>query len=83
MFLAAPIIKGIKEHYCLIDEPIKMSMEVEGDPKPTVNFFKDDQKIVSNNLIKTHEDGNVYTLEFLCAQFRNSGKTLFNDHLNT
>lgn len=50
-----------------------MSMEVEGDPRPTVTFYKDDQKIVSNNMVKVHEEGNTYSLEFVCAQFRNSG----------
>lgn len=79
MFLAAPIIKGLQEHYCLIEENIKMSMEVEGDPKPTVTFYKDDQKIVSNNAVKVHEEGNVYSLEFLCAQFRNSGMLIISD----
>lgn len=68
------MVKGLKEHYCLIEETIKMSMEVEADPKPIVTFYKDDQKILSNNAVKVHEEGNVYSLEFMCAQFRNSGK---------
>lgn len=70
---AGPLIKGKLEHYCLIDEDFTLSFEVEGTPKPTVKFYKDDQQIISNKTIKVIEDGDKYGLEFACAQFRNSG----------
>lgn len=47
--------------------------EVDAEPKPKVAFYKDDQQITSNKIIKVVEDGNKYGLEFACAQFRNSG----------
>lgn len=45
-----------------VDEPLKIPIEVEGIPKPTVQFYKDGKEIVNSDHLKIIEEGNTYTI---------------------
>lgn len=44
------------------DEVLKMTLEISGQPKPTVKFYKDGKEIAKSDRIKIVEEGEKYSL---------------------
>lgn len=56
------IIKKIEDISISADETLKMTVEIEGIPEPTVQFYKDGQEIKENDRYKIVKEGIKYSV---------------------
>lgn len=77
-FSAAPKIKSeIKDMEAHADLTIKMEIEVDGTPKPTVAFYKDGKVVKQNDRIKVVEEATKHTLVIEKSTLKDAGKCKF------
>lgn len=53
---------------------LKMDVEVEGIPKPTIQFYKDGKVIKESERIKIEESGEKHTLVIEKTSLKDTGK---------
>lgn len=73
-----PIIKRPLETKCMVGETAKMCVDITGNPKPTVKFFKNGTEIFESDRIKFVQSEEVnskitYTVEISKAQLTDAG----------
>lgn len=72
---AAPKIKKKLENMSIsADDTLKLTIEVEGLPKPSVLFYKDGQEIKKTDRIKVVEEGVKHTLVIEKTNLKDTGK---------
>lgn len=54
------------------NERVEISIDVIGTPKPEVEWFLNNQRLVQSNRIKFFNRGGVFTIKFLKAEVRSS-----------
>ncbi|XP_066264071.1 muscle M-line assembly protein unc-89-like isoform X4 [Branchiostoma lanceolatum] len=60
-----------------VGKPIKVTVEIKGEPKPSVKWTKKDKKtkvLEGGDGYSITSSGNKYTLEILCADFKDSAE---------
>lgn len=76
--LAAPKIKTKLENMeAQADLTLKIPIEIEGVPKPTVLFYKDGQEIKNSERIKVVEEHEKHILVIEKTNLKDTGKSLF------
>lgn len=71
---APPKIKTkIEDTICLVTETCKVTVEIEGIPKPTIVFYKDGQPVTLGDKYKVVEEGDQYSLIINKAEFKDTG----------
>lgn len=77
--LAPPKIKTKLEDVSInIEQTLKLSVEVEGIPKPKVEFYKDGKVIIPSDRTKIVEEGDSLTLIIEKTILKDSGMEVIN-----
>lgn len=56
------------------EETIRIPIEIEGTPKPTVQFYKDGKEIKTSERIKVVEEAEKHTLVIEKSVLKDAGK---------
>lgn len=67
------IKKKMEDTTVSVDETLKMTVEIEGIPKPTIQFYKDGKEIKNSDRIKIIEDGEKYTIVIEKTTLKDTG----------
>lgn len=72
--LAPPKIKNKLEDVSInVEQTLKLTVQVEGMPKPTVEFYKDGKVIKPSDRVKVVEEGDSITLVIEKTTLKDSG----------
>lgn len=78
IFLEPPKIKTkMTDISASADEVLKMTVEIEGIPKPTVQFYKDGKELTKSDRIKIVEEGEKYSIVLDKTKLSDTGTIFF------
>lgn len=66
--------KKLKTTHVQEGDSVKLVVQVQGDPPPNVNWYRDGNQLVSSPDFQISQDGNIHTLYIPEAFFEDSGK---------